>query len=189
MDVLHAQYNSGPLSLEEIKIVLGSDFGQSWPSLQKKFKSENGLFFNERLELEKNKRKAFSESRRQNRSKKTLEKDMINICGTSVSHMENENRNINKSIRKEGVGENLDEMEIGKTIEYVQITGQRLLTASEVKSYYSAFLIATKGQRHHNRQDEITHFRNWLKLQPNGNKTNKRTITDPSRPGTTLSPI
>jgi hypothetical protein len=190
IDLLHAQFNSGPLSLEEIKVVLGSDFGQAWPTLSKKFKSENGFFFNERLELEKNKRKAFSESRRQNRSKKTLVKDMINICESSVEHMENENRNINKRVRKEGVGENLSDFEIGKTIEYVQITAQRLLKEMDVKNYYTAFKIATDSHYHHDRQDEITHFRNWLKLQPNGNKGNKRNATgDPSKPGTALSAI
>lgn len=64
MDMLIAQFNSGPLSLEEIKTVLGSDFGTAWPSLQKKFKAENGLFFNERLEVEKAKRADFQQHQR-----------------------------------------------------------------------------------------------------------------------------
>lgn len=67
MDVLHAQFNSGRLTLEEIKTVLGSDFGQAWPTLQKKFVvDDTGKYFNERLELEKNKRAAFTASRRKN---------------------------------------------------------------------------------------------------------------------------
>src|SRR5688572_2070648 len=37
MDLLTAQFNNGPLSLDEIRTVLGSDFGQHWPTLQKKF--------------------------------------------------------------------------------------------------------------------------------------------------------
>ena len=75
MDVLHAQFNHGHLSLEEIKTCLGSDFGTTWPALQKKFKQdEHGLFFNERLEEEKNKRKAFTDSRRNNRLDKKKEK-------------------------------------------------------------------------------------------------------------------
>lgn len=63
MDLLCVQFNSGALSLDEIKTVLGSDFG-SWPALQKKFKCENGLYFNERLMNEKDKRSSFTESRR-----------------------------------------------------------------------------------------------------------------------------
>lgn len=73
IDVLIAQFNSGPLSLEEIKNVLSHDFEASWPTLQKKFKQEDGLFFNERLEFEKQKRRNYSKSRRENRSPKTQE--------------------------------------------------------------------------------------------------------------------
>jgi hypothetical protein len=67
MDVLNAQFNSGPLSLEEIKTVLGSDFGSSWPALQKKFiLAATGLYYNERLQIEKEKRSAYVKSRKRN---------------------------------------------------------------------------------------------------------------------------
>ena len=95
MDILHAQFNNGRLSLEEIKICLGSDFGTSWPTLQKKFKQdEKGLFFNDRLEQEKDKRSAFSESRRQNvlkKPKKPTHDDTY--VEHMLPHMENENEN------------------------------------------------------------------------------------------------
>jgi hypothetical protein len=95
MDVLIAQFNSGHLSLEEIKTVLGSDFGQSWPTLQKKFVADaRGLFFNERLDTEMIRRREYSKSRSDNRKGK---KDMNNISktheGTYVKHMENETGN------------------------------------------------------------------------------------------------
>lgn len=101
MDVLMAQFNSGALSLEEIKTVLGSDFGQSWPTIQKKFKqTEDGLFLNERLQLEKEKRIEYTQSRAGNRSGKT-KKHMKNISKTyekhMIQHMENENTNEIKS--------------------------------------------------------------------------------------------
>ena len=67
MDLLTAQFNNGPLSLDEIKTVLGTDFGSAWPALQKKFvKGESGLFFNERLQAEKDKRTSYVSSRRRN---------------------------------------------------------------------------------------------------------------------------
>jgi uncharacterized protein YdaU (DUF1376 family) len=64
-------------------------------------KDEDGLFFNERLDTEISKRKAYSESRANNRKKKeqpeektlTYEKDMLNTSITYVEHMENENEN------------------------------------------------------------------------------------------------
>ena len=72
-------------------------------------KDEKGNYYNERLEYEANKRKAYSESRRNNRKKKeTYEEDMKNICNSYEEHMENENINkdinkdLNKSNRKRG---------------------------------------------------------------------------------------
>ena len=69
-------------------------------------KDENGDYYNQRLESEINKRKAYSESRRQNRKKKTkeenisntYEKDMLNICNSYVEQMENEKINIKPNI-------------------------------------------------------------------------------------------
>lgn len=70
IDLLAAQFNSGPLSLDEIKTVLGSDFGPSWPALQKKFaKDDNGCYYNVRLQEEKDKRVNYTNSRRQSRLK------------------------------------------------------------------------------------------------------------------------
>ena len=43
-------------------------------------KDDEGNYYNERLEYESNKRKEYSESRRNNRRKKTYEEDMKNIC-------------------------------------------------------------------------------------------------------------
>ena len=58
-----------------------------------KFKKDNdGKFYNERLKEEIEKRKAYSESRRNNLKKK---EDMIDISKTYVQHMENENENEN----------------------------------------------------------------------------------------------
>jgi len=94
MDLLHAQFNSGPLSLEEIKTVLGSDFS-AWGTLSKKFKANSaGNFFNERLEQERNKRAKFTESRRNNLKKPHM-----------GPHMENENENENEKKEKGVIGE------------------------------------------------------------------------------------
>lgn len=65
MDLLIAQFNNGPLELDEIKTLLGADFGL-WNSLSKKFTFMNGRYSNERLEVEKNKRSNYTSSRRAN---------------------------------------------------------------------------------------------------------------------------
>lgn len=114
MDVLIAQFNSGHLSLEEIKTVLGSDFGQSWPALQKKFKADpKGLFFNEKLQTEMIKRKEYSKSRADNRRKKDMKHISKTYEPTYVPHMENENGNeIGIKIKKESESEMLKEYDL-----------------------------------------------------------------------------
>ena len=64
-------------------------------------KDDEGNYYNQRLEQEIEKRKKYSDSRRQNRLNKSKEEksdeDMSDICNSYVLHMENENENINKN--------------------------------------------------------------------------------------------
>jgi len=71
----------------------------------------DGFYFNERLEEEVVKRKAYSESRRANREKKnkTYDKHMINICNSYITNMENENEIENEDIN-DNVIENVIEL-------------------------------------------------------------------------------
>jgi len=71
MDLLMAQFNYGHMSLQDIKNILNADFEEMWES-KLKFKfilDENGLYYNERLEFEKEKRRKFTESRGKNLNK------------------------------------------------------------------------------------------------------------------------
>jgi hypothetical protein len=96
MDLLHAQFNIGRLSLSEIKIVLGVDFSQ-WEILKKKFmQDENGNFYNERIEVEKTKRENFSKKQSLNgfkggRPKKEPNKNPTLTPNKSLLENENEN--------------------------------------------------------------------------------------------------
>lgn len=92
MDLLSIQFNQGKLALDEIKTILGSDFGSTWPTLQKKFKFEDNLYFNERLQYEKDKRANFTESRRKN-------------AKHMPKHMEDINEDINITSIKNAYGE------------------------------------------------------------------------------------
>lgn len=92
IDLLNAQFNTGRLSLEEIRTVLGTDFGQAWPTLQKKFAvDETGKYFNERMEHEKLRRKKFTDSRKKNLGKPHMS-----------SHMESRMETANRNKVKEG---------------------------------------------------------------------------------------
>lgn len=100
--LLCLQHQQGHLTEEDML-----NMGASVKVFSKFKKDEEGKYFNERLEYEADRRKAYSESRRNNRKKKdTNEKDMKNICNSYEEHMENENENINinniKDNRKKG---------------------------------------------------------------------------------------
>lgn len=115
IDLLIAQFNSGPLSLEEIKIVLGGDFDGAWPTLSKKFVLlPTGLYSNEKLASEKEKRKKFSESRRKN-----LEgKKEPHIDTHMQPHMENENVNRNKT-KGAGIEQYFSDLENSSELEAI----------------------------------------------------------------------
>jgi len=120
IDLLVAQFNSGPLSLEEIKTVLGTDFA-AWGSLSKKFKTtDDGLFFNERLATEKAKRSEFSNKQKE-RINKRWNKSGIESGNTAVlPKIENENGN---GIKEGGVGETIKTLGTGKN--FILIIPQR----------------------------------------------------------------
>jgi len=100
-----------------MKICLRQDV---YTSVSQKFsRNEDGNYCNERLLLEINKRKAFAESRRNNRMKKTSDIHMSKTSKTYVPHMENENENENeiKDVNEKKVSRNKfvkpDENDIG----------------------------------------------------------------------------
>lgn len=98
--LLCLQHQKGHLKEKDMLNICKS-YNEEIFSKFKKDKDEN--YYNERLEYEVNKRKAYSESRRNNRRKKeTYEKDTKNICNSYEKHMENENvnENINININK-----------------------------------------------------------------------------------------
>jgi len=95
IELLMTQFNRGHMTLYMIKQILGFNYESIWEVIHPKFSIDNnGLYFNERLELEQNKRKAYSESRRKNvaginqhtKKEKEEEKD-----GHMTSHMEDVN--------------------------------------------------------------------------------------------------
>lgn len=87
MELLMLQFNRGHMTSH----MIGQTVGQLWDGIQDKFiKDENGMWYNERLEIEKTKRKAFTASRVNNRNgKNQFSKDV----GHMTNHMENEDVN------------------------------------------------------------------------------------------------
>jgi uncharacterized protein YdaU (DUF1376 family) len=99
MDLLMLQFNRGHMNTHMIQHTVG----HLWEQVKCKFIQDDiGLWYNVRLDIEKEKRKTFTESRRNNiKSKnKTVEntsyESHMNIH--MKHHMENVNENINKDI-------------------------------------------------------------------------------------------
>lgn len=95
IDLLMAQFNNGPLSLDHIKAVLGQDQA-IWTVLQEKFKVDNcGKFFNEKMATEIEKRKAYVASRSHDNSgrKKSYDKSY-------EKHTDNHTEDVNEDVNE-----------------------------------------------------------------------------------------
>jgi len=96
VDLLMAQFNRGHMTSH----MVGQIVGQLWNKIKDKFlQDENGLWYNERIDLEKTKRRAFTTSRKNNLSGHNQhsknKKNTGHMAGHMTSHMENENENEN----------------------------------------------------------------------------------------------
>jgi uncharacterized protein YdaU (DUF1376 family) len=85
-------------------------------------KDDENLFYNERLEAEVTRRKAYSESRRNNRKNKTT--PLENTSLTYVKHMENENENENVIINRNRNKSNIPTKE--EFLEYATVIYKQL---------------------------------------------------------------
>jgi hypothetical protein len=100
-----------------------------------KFKKDNdGKFYNERLKEEVEKRKAYSESRRNNRKKK---EDMIDTSKTYDEHMENENENENKDLNKSKKVSSFQKPTVEQVEEYMKERGMSNY-ASRFHNFYES---------------------------------------------------
>jgi uncharacterized protein YdaU (DUF1376 family) len=99
MDLLMLQFNRGHMNTHMIKHTVG----HLWEQVKCKFIQDDfGLWYNVRLDVEKEKRKTFTESRRNNiKSKNKIVENTSyesHMNNHMKHHMENVNENINKDI-------------------------------------------------------------------------------------------
>ena len=91
------QHQKGHLSESVVLSVMGGEIDSE--VIGKLKRDDDGLYYNERLEEEMNKRRKYSESRAKNRKGKAVSKShdnhMSNICNSYDEHMVNENENVN----------------------------------------------------------------------------------------------
>lgn len=137
MDLLMLQFNRGHMNTHMIQHTVG----HLWEQVKCKFiQDDEGLWFNVRLDFEKEKRKTFTESRRNNikpKEKPKKEHSYETHMNTHMnSHMENENENINKDIINNKSKCNFEEV-----LEYISIrlgTEQGKTEAQKFFNYYES---------------------------------------------------
>jgi len=95
IELLMMQFNRGHMGGH----MVGQAIGQLWDTVKVKFiQDSKGLWYNERLEQEQNKRKSFTDSRKNNLLGKNQHTDK---GGHKTDHMEDENEDVNKSKNKD----------------------------------------------------------------------------------------
>ena len=151
---------------------------------------ENGLYFNERLESEVNRRKKYSESRRSNRKKKTNnEVPVLNISKTYDQHMETET--ITKTITKT---KNENEVEVWPSFEdfwdlYNKKTGNKTLikpkfdklpqsVKENIMNYLPEYIESTPDKTYRKNPQTFLNNKAWqdelIKYNSNGRQQNNK---------------
>lgn len=162
MDLLHAQFNNGRLSLSEIKTVLGADFGLTWPTLSKKFmQDDSGNYYNEKAERVKQEREAFLKKQTENGSK----------GGRPKKTQNNPNNNPNETNIEDGNGNSHSVFCIrllSKEGEYdkeqIEISTRVKITEELLKQFNAN--LHNSNVHHYHFSEYKKHLVNWIPKKP-----------------------
>lgn len=186
MDLLMMQFNRGHMTNHMIGQVLGQEGGQLWDTIKDKFIIDGeGRYYNQRLEIEQNKRKQFTDSRKNNRNgKNQYTKKEGQVNGHMTSHMENRNEDIIISLSKSSSNESSRLEQQGKPIlfdfdcvkkrQYLESVYRAVVIIPDFKVSIERFeslsdqFIAEqqlKDEPPRNVQDYKNHFISWMKIQ------------------------
>ena len=137
MDLLMLQFNRGHMNTHMIQHTIG----HLWEQVKCKFiQDDEGLWYNVRLDIEKEKRKTFTESRRNNMKSKNKPKEEpsyeTHMKPHMDSHMENVNENINIDINI-----NKSKCSFEEVYEYMSLrigADQAKIEAEKFVNYYTS---------------------------------------------------
>jgi len=164
VDLLMLQFNRGHMTLHMIQHTVG----HLWDQIKSKFKQdEDGLWYNVRLDFEKERRKNFTKSRRNNLSSKNKankkEPHMKQHMNSHMSeHMENENINENiiinenKTKIKKALIPNFDEF-----LEYAK-TKEPNVDSSDLKLKYDSWLESDWSINRSGKYQKIVYWKSTL---------------------------
>jgi uncharacterized protein YdaU (DUF1376 family) len=164
VDLLMLQFNRGHMTLHMIQHTVG----HLWDQIKSKFKQdEDGLWYNVRLDFEKERRKNFTKSRRNNLSSTNKankkEPHMKQHMNSHMSeHMENENINENiiinenKTKIKKALIPNFDEF-----LEYAK-TKEPNVDSSDLKLKYDSWLESDWSINRSGKYQKIVYWKSTL---------------------------
>lgn len=185
MEVLMLQFNRGHMTTH----MIGQLIGQLWLNVEAKFRQDDeGLWYNERLEEEQEKRQSFTKSRNNNLSGKNQHtlKAVIDV-GHTTSHMEDEDENEN-NISNNNNFLFKDTLEKNK-IWIKSISTQFKITDDEVIAKLNNFYnhLITEFKEHPSMNEFTKHFKNWIPVNKvknekpiSNNKSNSNTGYKPA---------
>ena len=137
MDLLMLQFNRGHMNTHMIQHTVG----HLWDQVKCKFiQDEEGLWYNVRLDFEKEKRKTFTESRRNNMKPKNKSKDEPSYETHMQPHMDSHMENVNKDINKD-ININKSKCSFEQVYEYMSLrigTNQAKIEAEKFVNYYES---------------------------------------------------
>ena len=137
MDLLMLQFNRGHMNTHMIQHTIG----HLWEQVKCKFiQDDEGLWYNVRLDIEKEKRKTFTESRRNNIKPKNKPKDEPSYETHMNSHMKPHMENVNENINKD-ININKSKCKFEEALEYFSIrlgTEQGKTEAQKFFNYYES---------------------------------------------------
>lgn len=91
-ELLMLQFNLGKFNNQQAKHTLGASYDAAWLIVKCKFQTDGTYYWNEKLDLEKAKRRNFTDSRKNN-----LHKGQ-HMMKHTATHMENENEDVNVNV-------------------------------------------------------------------------------------------
>lgn len=172
--LLCMQHQYGTLTEKDMMHICGS---YDEDIFSKFIKSDIG-YYNERMKEEAEKRKKYTESRRQNKLKANKSEDMLNICSSYEKHMENENENINDNIISNNINNNKNKRFIKPELFEVQNYFEEIGNLQEADGFFNYYESNGWKVGKNPMKDWKAASRNWIKNSKNykRNDTTKSSI-------------
>lgn len=184
MELLILQFAMGKFTEAQAKHMLNGSFDLAWPTISAKFITDGTFFWNERLSLEKEKRKKFTDSRKSNGSIKKKRKHMEDA---NKNEIEVENELLKREVGRGEVMVYNAETEITKNHikleQMIMNSGKDLESGKLVLKKYHLYL-EEKDQYPRTKKSVWAGFEKWLLNEKK--YTNDRHIPTPPVVGKTL---